>query len=352
MKFKLNYYASVSQAILAAFLFGMSAPFSKLILDIIPPLMLSSLLYFGAGIGMFIVYGIKLLSNSNHIEARLSKHELPYIVLMILLDIAAPISLMVGLTMTSASNAALLNNFEIAATSIIALFLFKESISKRLWLSISLITISSIILSIKDFSSFSFSIGSVFVLLACIFWGLENNCTRKLSIKDPLQIVIIKGIGSGFGALAISVSSQQIIWNPAYIILSLLLGFFAYGMSIFFYISAQRHLGAARTSAYYAVAPFIGVGISFLIFNEPITTSFIAASAIMILGTYLTIFEKHMHQHIHTSLVHEHRHSHNDGHHNHTHEALSDCEHTHLHVHEELIHTHQHTPDIHHAHTH
>lgn len=345
-------YISVFQAILAAALFGISAPFSKLLLIELSPLMLSALLYLGAGIGMLAIYSIRRISKTKFIEASLAKQELPFILLMVALDIAAPISLMVGLNLTTSSNAALLNNFEIAATSVIALVVFKEAISKRLWLSISLITLSSIILSIKDFSSFSFSMGSIFVLLACIFWGLENNCTRKLSIKDPLQVVIIKGIGSGLGALAIAISANQTSWNPVFITLSLFLGFLAYGLSIFFYVTAQRSLGAARTSAYYAVAPFIGVGISFIIFEEPITVSFLAASIVMVLGTYFAIFEKHEHKHLHTLIEHDHRHNHTDKHHNHSHELITNDEHTHLHTHEKLVHNHQHTLDIHHAHEH
>jgi drug/metabolite transporter (DMT)-like permease len=301
---------------------------------------------------MFIIDSIRKISKAKLVEARLAKQELPFILLMVVLDIAAPIALMFGLTMTTSSNAALLNNFEIAATSVIALIVFKEAISRRLWLSISLITISSIILSVKDFSSFSFSTGSIFVLMACIFWGLENNCTRKLSIKDPLQIVIIKGIGSGLGALIITVLARQMVWNSTFIILSLFLGFFAYGMSIFFYVTAQRSLGAARTSAYYAVAPFIGVGISFILFREPITISFLAATIVMVLGTYFAIFEKHEHKHLHNVIEHEHRHNHSDDHHNHPHDRITDEEHTHFHTHDEIVHIHQHTPDIHHTHTH
>ena len=186
---------------------------------------------------------------------------------MVALDIAAPIFLMYGLTKTTSANASLLNNFEIVATSLIALLIFKESISKRLWGAISLITISSIILSVEDISSFSFSFGSIFVLLACVCWGLENNCTRKLSVKDPLQIVIIKGFGSGIGSLLIAFTLGEKMNNIPYIIAALLLGFFAYGLSIFFYIYAQRDLGAARTSAYYAVAPFIGVALSLIVFR-------------------------------------------------------------------------------------
>lgn len=228
MKPKSNNYIAIGQAILAAALFGMSAPFAKLILTKIPPLMLSALLYLGAGIGMLIIDIVRKINKVEHVEARLEKKELPFAILMIILDILAPISLMIGLTMTTSANASLLNNFEIVTTSVIALFIFKEAIGKRLWLSIILITISSIILSVRDFSSFSFSIGSIFVLFASIFWGFENNFTRKLSIKDPLQVVVIKGFGSGIGALVIAVLANEILWNTGYILLSLLLGFFAY----------------------------------------------------------------------------------------------------------------------------
>lgn len=352
MSSKINNYIAIGQAILAAALFGMSTPFSKLLLTKIPPLLLSALLYLGAGIGMSIIDSLRRISKVKYVEARLTKKELPFVALMVILDVAAPISLMVGLTMTNSANASLLNNFEIVATSIIALSIFKEAIGNRLWLSIVLITISSIILTVRDFSSFSFSIGSIFVLLACIFWGFENNCTRKLSLKDPLQVVIIKGLGSGICALVIAILANKLVWNTAYILLSLLLGFFAYGMSIFYYVTAQRHLGAARTSAYYAVAPFIGVGISFIAFNETITLSFVIAFCIMLIGTYFAVVEKHGHEHVHTLIEHEHRHNHSDGHHNHTHKVHIMGEHSHPHTHEEIVHTHEHTPDIHHAHEH
>jgi drug/metabolite transporter (DMT)-like permease len=349
---KTNRYLSIAYAVLAAALFGMSAPFSKLLLSEVPPLMMSSLVYLGAGLGMLIADFVKSMTKSKKIEARLEKKELPYILAMIALDIAAPISLMLGLTMTTAANAALLSNFEIVATSVIALVIFKEAVGKRLWLSIALITIASVILSTDDIRSLSFSAGSILVLLSCVFWGLENNCTRKLSIKDPLQVVIIKGLGSGTGALIIAVYANELVWNIAFIAPALLLGFFAYGLSIFFYVTAQRTLGAARTSAYYAVAPFIGVLLSFFLFDEPITIAFAVASLIMVAGTYFAVAEKHEHPHTHHEFEHEHRHSHSDGHHNHFHEESISKEHSHLHTHEEILHAHGHTPDIHHLHQH
>lgn len=276
---------AIIYAILAAVLYAISSPFSKLLLMEIPSTMMASLLYLGAGIGIaFVAYIQKRLSN--HKELPLTKKEIPYTIGMVILDIAAPIFLMIGLTMTTAANASLLNNFEIVATSIIALCIYKERISKRLWLAIILVTVSSIILSVQDLSSFSFSIGSIFILLACVCWGFENNCTRMLSSKNPLQIVIIKGFFSGLGSLLIALFLGERTNNVLYITLALILGFVAYGLSIFFYIHAQRNLGAAKTSTYYAIAPFIGSILSLIIFKEIPTLSFIIAVVIMTIGTY------------------------------------------------------------------
>lgn len=343
--------SAIFMAITAAVCYGISAPVSKILLKEISPVFMASLLYLGAGAGMLIVNFLKGRQTGQR-EAAITKKELPYVAGMIVLDIAAPIFLMLGLNLTTAANASLINNFEIAATAVIALVVFKEAIGKRMWAAIFFITVSSVILSVEDFSTFSFSMGSVFVLLACICWGFENNCTRMLSLKNPLEIVIIKGFGSGSGALLITVISSEITFHIAYIVLSLLLGFVSYGLSIFFYIRAQRELGAARTSAYYAFAPFIGVALSLVIFGQGITFSFCAAASIMMIGAYLAAFENHEHSHIHKQLEHEHRHNHNDGHHIHTHDYPVEGDHSHIHTHETMIHTHIHTPDMHHTHEH
>jgi drug/metabolite transporter (DMT)-like permease len=238
------------------------------------------------------------------------------------------------------------------ATSTVALLIFKEAIGKRTWIAIIFITIASIILSVDDISSVSFSFGSVFVLLACVCWGFENNCTSKLSLKDPLEIVIIKGIGSGLTSLVIAFIVRQYSLDIKYILIALLLGFVAYGLSVYFYIYAQRNLGAARTSAYYALAPFIGVGLSFIIFKEFPTISYLIAFGIMVVGVYFIAFEKHEHSHLHKFIEHEHRHNHNDGHHNHIHEIQISGEHSHLHSHNIIEHKHSHMPDLHHLHEH
>jgi drug/metabolite transporter (DMT)-like permease len=198
-------------------------------------------------------------------------------------------------------------------------------------------------------SSFSFSFGSIFVLSASVCWGLENNCTSKLSVKDPLQVVIIKGFGSGIGSLIIALALGEKANNIFYTIAALMLGFFAYGLSIFFYIYAQRYLGAAKTSAYYAISPFIGAGLSLIIFREIPTASFIVALSIMIIGMYFASTEGHKHHHV--AITHEHSHSHDDGHHNHIHNDIVMGKHNHIHTHEEYKHSHKYS-DINHIHAH
>ena len=289
---KPNIRHGIFLAVLAAGLYALNSPFSKLLLDYLPSTLMAGFLYVGAGTGMLVIALIRKVSNHPKTEERLSKGELPYTIAMIILDIAAPICLLFGLTMTSAANASLLNNFEIVATALIALIIFKEAISPRLWLGILFVTASCVLLSLEAISSLQFNAGSLFVLLACLCWGIENNCTRKLSAKDPLQIVMIKGIFSGAGSIIIGLICGERIIHLWTIPVVLLLGFVAYGLSIFFYVYAQRILGAARTSAYYAVAPFIGVILSLLIFRELPGILFIAALILMIIGAWLSSQDK------------------------------------------------------------
>ncbi len=279
-------------AILAAGLYALNSPFSKLLLRYVPSTLMAGFLYVGAGLGMVLIFLTRKIIGKPETESQLTRQELPYTIAMIVLDIAAPICLLFGLTMTTAANASLLNNFEIVATAIIALVIFKEAISPRLWLGIIFVTASCALLSFEDISSLSFNTGSLFVLLACICWGIENNCTRKLSSKDPLQIVMVKGIFSGIGSIVIGFICGERISQHWTIPVVLLLGFVAYGLSIYFYVYAQRILGAARTSAYYAVAPFIGVFLSLLIFREIPGILFIAALMLMIVGAWLSSQDK------------------------------------------------------------
>ena len=278
---------AIFSAILAAALYALNAPASKLLLQNVPPSMMAALLYLGAGLGMLLMGLARKAAGRPSAEAHLTRKDLPYTIGMIVLDILAPIFLMIGISHTTATNASLLNNFEIVATSLIALFIFKEKISRRLWLAIGLIVLSSALLTVEDAGSLKFSVGSVFVLLASCCWGLENNCTRMLSQSDPQEIVIVKGLGSGAGALLVALLTGESFPAWGYVPFALLLGFVAYGLSIYFYVYAQRYLGAARTSAYYAIAPFIGVLMSLAIFREMPGMIFFAALAVMIVATVL-----------------------------------------------------------------
>ena len=285
MKNKLTY--GIFLAILAAALYAVNSPFSKLLLDYMPSTLMAGFLYVGAGLGMGVIALIRKGKKMQATEESITKAELSHTIAMIVLDITAPIFLLIGLDNTTAANASLLNNFEIVATAIIALMIFKEKISPRLWAGIFFVVLSCALLSFEDISSLKFSAGSLFVLLAAVCWGFENNCTRKLSSKDPLQIVLLKGIFSGLGSIIIGLCIGERLTNLWSVFAVLCVGFVAYGLSIFFYVYAQRILGAARTSAYYAVAPFIGTLLSLVIFREmPKVTYFISLAA-MAVGAWL-----------------------------------------------------------------
>lgn len=277
----------ISLAILAAALYAINSPLSKILLNYMPPTLTAGFLYLGAGLGMGVIALIRKAGKRTETEQVLTKKELPFVLAMILLDVAAPICLLFGLRSTTAANASLLNNFEIVATAIVALMIFKEKISPRLWVGILFVTLSCAVLSVQDITSLQFSYGSLFILLACVCWGFENNCTRKISSKDPLQIVLLKGIFSGAGSVVIGLCIGEritVLWS-VFAILGV--GFVAYGLSIFFYVYAQRMLGAARTSAYYAIAPFIGTLLSLLIFWELPHYTYFIGLGLMIIGAWL-----------------------------------------------------------------
>lgn len=279
-------------AVLAAALYAINSPFSKILLQFMSPTLMAGFLYLGAGIGMAIIAAVRKVKSEDVKEEKLTKAKLPYTVAMILLDIAAPILLLAGLNLTTAANASLLNNFEIVATSLIALIFFKEKIGLRLWIGIFFVTASCAGLSFEDVSSLKFSYGSLYILLACVCWGLENNCTKKISSKDPLEIVLLKGIFSGLGSIVIGLCVGERITAVWSVFAVLAVGFVAYGLSIFFYVYAQRILGAARTSAFYSVAPFIGTALSLVIFGEIPKFTYYIAVGLMIIGSILCADDK------------------------------------------------------------
>lgn len=277
-------YTATIFAILAAALYAINIPLSKLLLRQVSATMMAAFLYLGAGLGLFLYH---CLTGKKEKGEPLSKEDLPYTIGMIVLDIAAPILLMLGLQQTNSANASLLNNFEIVATSLIAFFIFKEAISKRLGCAIILVTIASIALSFEGKGSFEFNTGSLFVLGAASCWGLENNCTRMLSSKSSVQITTIKGIFSGLGSLIVALIIGEHFPALIYMLAILVLGFVSYGLSINFYIKAQKDLGAAKTSAYYAIAPFLGVAFSMILLQERPGIQFYIGLSIMIAATIL-----------------------------------------------------------------
>ena len=332
--------AAILYALAAALFYALNVPCSKLLLEHVAPTYMAGFLYLGAGLGVGIMYLFHWKNETK--EERLSKADMPYTVGMVVLDIIAPILLMIGINIGTSSNASLLGNFEIVATTIIALVVFREKVSKWLWIAIGLITLSSIILSFEGVGSFQFSIGSLFVLGATVCWGLENNCTKNISEKSTYQIVTVKGFFSGSGSLITALLLNEKVPELRYILCALLLGFVAYGLSIFTYIRAQKNLGAAKTSAYYAVAPFIGVLLSFVLLHESLSVNYIIALIVMTAGTvfviYDTLVHSHTHQHTHI-FVHTHdgtTHTHTVTHsHVHNH-YVSDDRHKHKHSVSEL----------------
>jgi drug/metabolite transporter (DMT)-like permease len=325
-------------AVLAALLYAINMPASKLLLRDVPPTVMAGLLYLGAGIGIGLLY---LFLGRGTQNQKLARADLPFVIGMILLDIAAPILLMLGLRLTNSANASLLNNFEIVATALIALFIFKEAISGTLWLAILLVTLASAILSFEGAAGLHFSGGSLLVLAAASCWGLENNFTRKISSKNTFQIVILKGIFSGLGSLLVARLQGQAMPAINLIAIVMLLGFVAYGLSIFFYIKAQNVIGAAKTSAWYAIAPFAGAFLSFLFLREALTSQYLIALLVMLLGSALVVADTMAKSHAHT---HSHvlRHYHEGLEHSHSV--------THTHEHRHILaterHAHQHPPEI------
>lgn len=335
-----NNLKAIILALAAAVFYAINVPLSKLLLNNIGPTSMAGLLYLGAGIGVGIMSIVNKKSRNK--SDRLTKSDLPYVLGMIVLDIAAPVFLMLGISNGTSANASLLGNFEIVATTVIALFIFKEAVSKRLWVAIVLIMLSSILLTFEGAESLRFSSGSLFVLLATVCWGFENNCTRSISSKSTYEIVILKGIFCGIGSLIIAVITKERIPAVGYVLSALLLGFIAYGLSIFLYVRAQNELGAAKTSAYYAAAPFVGAFLSFVFLKEKLSFMYIAALAVMIAGTVFvvadTLVRSHVHAHQHTfththdGYTHTHTISHSHGH-NH---YVTDDTHKHHHAISEL----------------
>ncbi|MEO8611044.1 MAG: DMT family transporter [Chloroflexota bacterium] len=344
------------QALLAAVLFGASAPLAKLLLGEVEPISLAAFLYLGSGIGVLLFKGIRHSGTPEaESEAQIKRSDWGWLAGSVFAGgVAAPIVLLFSLRSTPAATASLLLNFEGVATSLIAALFFKESLNRTAVWAILCVTTASILLSWDVSGQWGLSLGALGILSACVLWGVDNNLTRNISAKDPLSIVLVKGLGAGSFSLLLTLLLGNSLPRLTIMLGAMLLGSISYGLSIVLFIRAMRGLGAARTSALFGIAPLAGVLLSFLLFRETPNTLFIIALPLMIVAALLLFREKHNHKHVHEAVTHEHRHRHDDGHHNHDHPEMMSrsLTHSHVHTHEPIEHEHPHVPDIHHRHIH
>jgi drug/metabolite transporter (DMT)-like permease len=336
----------------AALLFGIATPCSKLLIGSIDPQMLAGLLYLGAGIGLATVHFGRGALGVPAPEAPLKAADLPWLAIVILFGgVLGPLFLMLGVARTDASSASLLLNLEGLATMAIAWIVFRENVDRRLLVGALSILAGAVVLSWHG-GSLSLDGGSLFIVAACLSWGIDNNLTRKLSAADPVVIAMIKGLAAGTVNVAIALAKGASPPATTILVAAALLGFLAIGVSLVLFIRALRYLGAARTGAYFSLAPFIGAIVAILILHEPMTETLLLAALLMGFGLWLHLAERHEHAHLHEALEHDHSHTHDDHHHDHTHDGPVTEPHSHRHRHRRIWHSHIHYPDLHHRHSH
>jgi drug/metabolite transporter (DMT)-like permease len=334
----------------SAVLFGASAPFSKLLLGSVDPWLLAGLLYLGAGIGLVVVHLGRRLIGLDSPEAPLRRGDLPWLAAVVLFGgMLGPVLLMFGLSMTSAASGSLLLNLEGLATMGIAWVVLRENVDRRLLVGAAAILAGAVVLAWQGEARLD--VGGLLIAAACLSWGIDNNLTRKLSSADPVQIAMIKGLAAGSTNLALALMSGASLPSLGLVAGGAVVGFLGVGVSLVMFMLGLRHLGTARTGAYFSMAPFIGALISLAIFREDVTLHLVIAATLMGLGLYLHLTEQHHHEHHHEALEHEHAHVH-DEHHQHDHVGAVTEPHSHWHRHEPMRHKHPHYPDLHHRHTH
>jgi drug/metabolite transporter (DMT)-like permease len=344
-------WPGVPLALASAALFGASMPLSKILLGSVDPQILAGLLYLGAGMGLSLVHVGRNAMGLPAVEAPLRRSDVPWMSAIILFGgVLGPLLLMLGLNQTDAASGSLLFNLEGIATMAIAWLVFKENVDRRLLLGAAAIVLGVMVLSYEG-QSVSFNLGATLIAGACLSWGIDNNLTRKLSSSDPVFIAMTKGLAAGVVNLVIGFARGGTLPAVGVTGFAALVGFLGVGVSLVLFVLALRHLGTARTGAYYALAPFIGALMSILFLGDHLTVKLVIASVLMAFGLWLHLTERHEHDHGHGDLEHEHAHIH-DSHHQHTHEGLVSEPHSHVHSHKELRHTHAHYPDLHHRHGH
>lgn len=336
-------------ALASAVLFGASTPIAKLLLGGTSPWMLAGLLYLGSGVGLAVLNRIWRSA-----EAPLRRSDLPSLAAVVLSGgVIGPGLLMVGLSQTTASTASLLLNLEGIATMAIAWLWFRENVDRRILFGAASILAGALLLSWQGGPG-SFGWGTVAIAGACLAWGVDNNLTRKLSAADPVQIAMTKGLVAGATNLLLATAAGAVWPATDAAIGAAVVGFLGYGVSLVLFVLGLRHLGTARTSAYFSTAPFIGAILSTVLVGDAVSAQLVLAAVLMGVGLYLHLVERHEHEHLHEEIEHEHRHVH-DEHHQHVHGPDDDPPgepHTHRHRHARLRHSHPHYPDLHHRHGH
>ncbi|MGH8149213.1 MAG: DMT family transporter [Steroidobacteraceae bacterium] len=341
-------------AIAAAVLFGASTPVAKRLLGAgIEPQLLAGLLYLGSGVGLGAFYAGRRAVGHAPAEARLRRTDLPLLGSAVLLGgMIAPVLMMLGLARTSAASASLLQNLEGLATMVIAWVVLRENVDRRL-LAGALAILAGAALLAWHGGSLRPGSGALLIAAACVAWGADNNLTRPLAKADPVEIAALKGLAAGVVNVGLALAAHARLPSAGSLIAATVVGFFAYGVSLVLYVLGLRHLGAARTAAYFSTAPFIGSALAVVMLAEPVTLRLGAAGLLMAVGLYLHLAERHEHLHHHEALEHAHRHVH-DAHHQHSHgpDDPPGEPHSHWHRHEPLTHAHPHYPDLHHRHDH
>jgi len=344
----------VPLAMASAVLFGASTPLAKALLGAgVGPWLLAGLLYLGSGLGLAAIrLGRRGLGRESG-ETALARGDWGWMGLVVLAGgVVGPLLLMLGLSTTPASSAALLLNLEGLATMAIAWIVFRENVDRRLLLGAAAILAGAVLISWQGGPG-GVGAGALFVAGACVAWGVDNNLTRKISAADPVQIAMLKGLVAGTVNLGIALALRARLPPPDVTLAAGVVGFLGYGVSLVLFVLALRFLGAARTGAYFSTAPFVGAVLAILLFGEPFTMRLLAAAALMAFGLYLHLAERHDHEHAHEPMEHDHAHMH-DEHHQHEHgpDDPPGEPHAHRHRHGRLAHSHAHYPDLHHRHVH
>jgi len=344
-------WPGVPLALASAILFGASAPFAKLLLGLVDPQLLAGLLYLGAGIGLAAFHAGRSGVGIEAPEAPLRRADIAWLLTVVLFGgVAGPLLLMLGLERTSAASGSLLLNLEGLATMAIAWLVFGENVDRRLLLGAAAILAGAAVLAWSG-DGLRLDAGALLVAAACLAWGVDNNLTRKLSSADPVLIALIKGLAAGGVNVALALLRGASLPSAGTVGAAAIVGFLGIGVSLVLFMLALRHLGTARTGAYFSLAPFVGAVIAVPLLGEPVTTQLVAAGLLMGLGLWLHLAERHDHEHDHEAIEHEHAHVH-DEHHQHDHDGPVREPHSHWHRHEPMRHTHVHFPDIHHRHGH